>query len=172
MSTVNLYTAVRAMLLDIINLTIFPAANIVQGFQPPSGNNFISYVRLDAHKTGITGVDTYIDDEVHTIYTRTNILLYENLIQIDFYSDDFYNASDAANLFHQYLTEFGTTFLDENYQGMSIGEVKDIVNNTTVGDKATYLPRYTQRFTLFTHEELTRNQAFIGDITVTPVFIN
>ncbi len=171
MSAVTIYTAIRAMLLDQVDPLVFPVKNIQRAYQPPTSGNFISYWRLHAKKTGITGVSTYTYRPLTQDGIRSDNLLYENHIQVDFYSDDPNIANDNADDFYHYLTVFAPEFLRENYSDMSIGVVDEVLNNTDLGDKSTYLQRFTNRFTMFTHNILVRDQIFIPEIIIIPEFI-
>lgn len=167
-SAQNLFTALRALILQSVDQAIFLPVNIKQGFQPPTTDKFISFVVLSPRKTSVQGYNTYDDDA----NTKTNILLYNNPVQVDFYSDTEYDANDAARTFHQYLTANGDDYLTTNYNGTSIGEIDEITNQTSFEDKGKYLFRYTIRFELFTHEMLVNAQVFIDDVVATTKLIN
>lgn len=156
MTMQNTFTAIRKMILDTTDPLIYLPANIQQGFQAPTADKFISFVIVDSHKTSITPVKTYGT----TVDNASSLLLYENIVQIDCYSDDAYNAPNTAGIIYNYLTSFAPDYLFDNYPNISIGEVEEVHNSTEPNDKAKYLFRYSVRFTLFTHEELTRAQNF------------
>jgi hypothetical protein len=168
MSSANdIFTAIRSMLIDSVDYSAYPTNTIKYGYQTPLQNNIITYWMINSRKTGITGVDDYDSN----LGTRNNLLLFRNLIQVDFYSDDAFISTDNANNFHQYLTAFGADFLRENFTGMGMGVVDDIIDNTDPGDKATYLNRYTLRFSMFTHNFILRPQIFFDEIIVKPDLI-
>lgn len=160
----NLLKALRSIILQNVDVDIFPAKNIMYGFQTPTSNNFISYLILHSRKTGITDVKTY--DPTENIEAKTSVQLYENHIQIDCYSDDFFNAPNAAQRINQYLTAFASDYLQENFSGITVGVVDEVMNLTEVGDKGKYLSRYVVRFSLFTHQEITLSQAYIDEVNV------
>jgi hypothetical protein len=149
------------MILDTIDPLIYFPENIQQGFQTPTADKFISYVIVNSHKTSVTPVKEYSK----TSDNLSSLLLYENLVQIDFFSDDNYSAPNNANILYNYLTSFAADYLFDNYPDISIGEVEEVHNFTESNDKAKYLFRYMVRFTLFTHEELIRIQDFTDQIT-------
>lgn len=161
----TILTAIRAMILQIVDQKLFPANNIKGVYQSLTNQNFICYQLVNSNKTGITGINYYAEEEA------TNALLYENIIQVDFYSNSFFPANDAARLFNHYLTAKAPEYLPENYPGMTIGVVDDVADNTSVGDIGTYVKRYTCRFTMFTHEYLITTQDYIDTIIVTPEFL-
>lgn len=161
----ELFKSIKGMLLDNADIAS-TFTEIMQGFQAPTKNKFISYVILHTVKTGLTGVLQYDPPNV------TNIMLYENLVQVDFYSDDPYSAPDAADTFHNYLTGFSSEFLNNNFVGFTMGVIDDVLNHSEVGDKGKYLYRYTQRFTMFTHNLYTRPEQFIDAINVIPKLVN
>lgn len=163
----NIFIVARNLLLQSVDQTVFLPANIKQGFLPPSGGNFISYVALPAKKTSVQGYNKYDSDN----NLATNHILFNNPIQVDFYSDFEYSASDGARSFHQYLTAFAPEYLSANYIDNSLGIIDDIVNNTDLGDKAKYLYRYTVRYELFSHETLTIAQQFIDEVQPIPTII-
>lgn len=167
-STNTALTAIRSMILDAIDTTIFLPQNIIAAFQAPVAGNFITYILLNAKKVSLTGSNSYDD----VALTRTNSNANNQLAQIDFWSDDKSNgyANDGANIMYQYLTAIGDFFLNDNYPGITTAIIDEVVNNTQTGDKGTYLSRYTVRFSLFVAQYLTRPETFIDTVNVTPVF--
>jgi len=163
----ELYTAVRSLILQSVDQSIFLSSNIKQGFQPPTGGDFISFLCTHSKKTSVIGYNVYDSDNNN----KTNHILYVNHMQVDFYSDYEYNSSDASNIFHQYLTSNASEYLIDNYNSMSLGVIEEVVNNTDLGDKAKYLFRYTLRFEIFTHQDLTTAQVFIDEIVPKPRII-
>src|SRR5271169_2930554 len=98
MSSANdIFTAVKDMLVDSVDSTAYPTNIIKYGYQTPLEGNAIAYWMIDSRKTGITSVDDYDGN----LGTRNNLLLFKNLIQVDFYSDDAFISTDNANNFHQ-----------------------------------------------------------------------
>lgn len=163
----DLFVVVKAMLQDIVDTARFLPVNIQRGFQPVNAGNFISITQLNPFRTSMRGYNTYDPDND----LKINHILFNNPIQVDFFTDLEFAANDGAKALHQYLAEWGDEFLTENYPGTSIGEIDEIVNNSDVGDKGKYIYRYTIRFEIFTHEELARPQLFADEIIPIPVFI-
>jgi hypothetical protein len=165
----NIFKTVRSLILQTVDQDIFLPENIKQGFIPPSGDKFISFVALPAKKTGVRGYNKYDSDN----NTVTNIILFSNLIQVDFYSDVQYHASDAARRHHQYLTSFAQEVLNDSddTSNYSIGVIDEVNDLTEFGDKAKYLYRFVVRYELFSHEQITLPQAFFDNIDLTPVIV-
>lgn len=163
----NVFIVTRNLILQVVDQIAFLPTNIKQGFLPPSGGNFISFVALPSEKTSIRGYNSYDSNNNQA----TNHLLYNNLMQIDYYSDFEYHASDEARKMEQYLSSFAQEYLTDNYNNYSLGVIYNIENLTDWGDKAKYLYRYCLRFELFSHEFLTVAQTFIDDLVITPKVI-
>jgi ABC-type metal ion transport system substrate-binding protein len=162
----ELYEVIRSLILQIVSID-YQSENIKQGFQAPTADNFISYIVTDSIKTGITGVKFYNEtDDV-----MNNNLLYQNTVQIDYYSDKPYIAQNNANKMHNYLTAFAMDYLNNNYYGYSIGIIDRVRNMTDPADKGKYQFRYTIRFDLFSHDILTVPQIFTDQISANAVFI-
>lgn len=170
MSSSNMFTAIRAMLIDCMDDSVYPANTIKYAYQAPLQSNFIAYWCVNQHKTGLLGVNSY--DYIQE--KRNNVLLFENLIQVDFYSDanSPFISSDSSDIFNQYLTSYAPEFLRYNYPDITIGVVHNGLNLTEPGDKAAYLNRYTNRFTLFTHNVVIRPEIFFDEINILPTLID
>jgi hypothetical protein len=153
--TQYIFTITKALLMQCVNSTAYPSKTIIQGYQPPTTGNFIIMLRPHFEKTSITPVDTYSYVTTGDVYTKNSQLLYRNLMQIDFYSDDttanVYTAPDNASIFHNYLCSNAQEYLGNNYFGNEIGVIEEVKNLTEILDKPGYAIRYSQRFELFTH---------------------
>lgn len=155
MKTQDIFKIVRQLIINAVDELVYPKSVITQGYQAPVSNNFIVFYLMPVKNMNIKPVNE------HTDITQTITTLYNNLIQVDFYSDDRYNSIDNISSFNLYLHGLATDYLLESYKGVQIGQVHEIYNNTdeaghfSIQDKGKFLHRYTLRFELYTNSKLT-----------------
>ena len=170
----NIFTITKALLMQCVDSAAYPSNTIIQGYQPPTTGNFIVMLRPNFEKTSITSVDSYQYTTEGDVYTKISQLLYKNLMQIDFYSDDTqanaYTAPDNAATFHNYLCSNAQEYLGDNYLGNEIGVIEEVRNLTELLDKPGYTLRYSQRFELFTHNYYDINVDYFTAVDVTNRF--
>lgn len=157
----QIYIVIRNLILNIIDENYLPA-NIVQGFQAPVADNFVTFVVLDHDKQFMRGVTSYTEDLADE--TITNNQLESLPIQIDFWSDKQYTSQANAYNLHNYLGSFAQEYLNDNYFGFGIGEINSVQNITAAEDKGKYLYRYCLRFSLFAQNVITVPQIFTSEV--------
>ena len=126
----NIFTIVKAMLVQCVDSAAYPSNTIIQGYQPPTTGNFIVMLRPSVVKTSISPVNTYQYTTEGDIYTKTSQFLYKNLMQVDFYSDDtkinVYTSGDNADTFHNYFGSNSQEYIDTKYYCDQIGEIETV----------------------------------------------
>lgn len=164
--------AIRSILLDAVDTTIYSSNQIRFGFSAPVGKNFISYVVLGTNNLTSLGALTYSKDELDE--TITGNLLIEHMVQVDIYSDntaeDYFNSSVTSFNLMNYLYNFAPNFLLDNYPDFSVNTINDIENLSELGDNGKYLMRNMIRFTVLEQSKVTKPQSYFNQVDVDNYF--